>query len=45
MSGPIPHGPSTRETLLDDAVRVISTMTKRDKDELRFSMMALVTQQ
>ena len=40
--GPIAHGPTTPETLLQDAVRVVQEQfMKRDPEEMRFTMIAL----
>lgn len=39
--GPINHGPSSSETLLLDAIRVMRGFMARDPDEVRFTMLAL----
>lgn len=38
---PIDHGPSTPESLLEDAVVVLRQFMARDPEELRFTMLAL----
>ena len=40
-SFPINHGPSSTDTLLPDAARVIEDFIKRDEGELRFTIVAL----
>lgn len=37
---PINHGPSSEETLLEDAANVIKGFMERDPDEVRFTMLA-----
>lgn len=39
--GPIDHGPTTRATLLDDAITVMRSFMARDPEEVRFTMLAL----
>jgi len=39
--GPIIHGTTTAETLLKDAVKVVSEFMGRDADDIRFNMTAL----
>lgn len=39
--GPVNHGPSSAETLLADACRVVKGFMERDPEELRFTIMAL----
>jgi ubiquitin carboxyl-terminal hydrolase L3 len=39
--GPIDHGPTTRERLLDDAISIMRKYMERDPEELRFTMLAL----
>jgi ubiquitin carboxyl-terminal hydrolase L3 len=38
---PINHGPTTRETLLKDATKVVSAFMARNPEDLRFTMIAL----
>ena len=38
---PINHGPSSAETLLEDACKVIQGFMERQPGELRFTMVAL----
>lgn len=38
---PINHGPTTPETLLDDAARVCKEYMERDPTEVRFTAVAL----
>jgi len=38
---PINHGPTSEETLLEDAVKVVQAYMDRDPGELRFTMVAL----
>jgi ubiquitin carboxyl-terminal hydrolase L3 len=40
---PINHGPTTQDTFLNDAVRVVKAFMDRDPEELRFTMVAFVT--
>eukprot|EP00052_Salpingoeca_macrocollata_P034757 m.12571 g.12571 ORF g.12571 m.12571 type:complete len:245 (+) comp6928_c0_seq1:163-897(+) len=40
-AGPINHGPSTKDTLLPDACKVIRRFMERDPGEMRFTMVAL----
>lgn len=44
-SGPINLGPSSRATLLEDAVAVIKEYMARDPEELRFTLVALAPPQ
>jgi ubiquitin carboxyl-terminal hydrolase L3 len=39
--GPIRHGDTTQETLLQDACKVVEKFMKRDPNEMRFTIMAL----
>ena len=39
--GPIRHGDTTQETLLQDACKVVEKFMKRDPNEVRFTIMAL----
>ncbi|KAL2747730.1 ubiquitin carboxyl-terminal hydrolase [Vespula maculifrons] len=38
---PVDHGPTTRETLLEDSVRVCKEYMARDPSEMRFTVVAL----
>lgn len=38
---PINHGPTSEETFLQDAVKVVRQFMDRDKGELRFTVVAL----
>lgn len=40
-SAPLDHGPSSRETLLEDAARVCKEYMARDPSEMRFTIVAL----
>ena len=40
--GPVRHGDTTQETLLEDACKVVEKFIKRDHDEWGFTIMALV---
>ena len=40
-SGPINHGPTTKDTLLEDAAKVCKEYMARDPGEIGFSMVAL----
>ena len=40
--GPVRHGDTTQETLLEDACKVVEKFMKRDPDEWHFAIMALV---
>ncbi|KAL3879782.1 hypothetical protein ACJMK2_032068 [Sinanodonta woodiana] len=40
--GPVHHGTSSNETLMEDAVEVVKKFMERDPDELNFTLMALV---
>ena len=40
-SGPVNHGATTAETLLQDAVKVIQGFMQRDPDAVQFNMVAL----
>eukprot|EP00608_Synchroma_pusillum_P009638 CAMPEP_0198419202 /NCGR_PEP_ID=MMETSP1452-20131203/46_1 /TAXON_ID=1181717 /ORGANISM="Synchroma pusillum, Strain CCMP3072" /LENGTH=254 /DNA_ID=CAMNT_0044139325 /DNA_START=48 /DNA_END=812 /DNA_ORIENTATION=- len=40
-ASPICHGPSSPETLLEDACRVVQTFMARDPSEMRFTIVAL----
>lgn len=42
---PINHGPTSSETLLEDAVVICKTFMNRDPDELRFTVVALAKSQ
>jgi len=39
--GPICHGPTTSETILNDSVSIIKKFMERDPDEVRFTILAL----
>lgn len=39
--GPVRHGDTTQETLLEDACKVVENFMKRDPDEMRFTILAL----
>ena len=39
--GPVKHGPTTSNTLLQDACRVVRSFMERDPGELRFTILAL----
>lgn len=38
---PINHGPSTADTVLEDATAVVKKFMERDPEELRFTIIAL----
>ena len=40
-SFPINHGPSSSDTLLEDACKVVRKFMERDPDEVRFTIVAL----
>lgn len=40
-AGPVPHGPTSPATLLQDACAVIRKFMARDRDEIRFTILAL----
>jgi ubiquitin carboxyl-terminal hydrolase L3 len=40
-AGPVNHGPTTPETLLQDAVKVIQGFMQRDPNNVQFNMVAL----
>ena len=40
-SGPVNHGPSSPDSLLEDATSVVKRFMERDPEELRFTIIAL----
>ena len=40
-AGPVSHGPTTADTLLQDAAGVVREFMARDPEELRFTVIAL----
>lgn len=38
---PINHGPSSAETILEDACKVVRAFMERDPEELKFTIVAL----
>jgi ubiquitin carboxyl-terminal hydrolase L3 len=40
-AGPVRHGPTTPETLLQDACKVVQQFMERDPGEMRFTILAL----
>lgn len=43
-AGPVPHGASTPDTLLEDVVRVVKEFMSRNPDSLQFNLIALCGQ-